>query len=282
MSDYKALQNYLESIAPGEFRDLSILDSIHPIYIYRYKFLDFDYSAFGISFDSQLAKTKCFAEAIERYALYHCNDFTLKSVNDPSVEIQLASSDFLNSNGVAAHLSIEEAIKEGQSELIERHHILSWWLNQANAIEAELQFELKDEVKVLKKLKNIKIYSISLSQENPTFLAIFIEKEKIYFGMGHHANRSQAVEKAILESLLVYRLKAGKRVLSESQEFVSPRIQLNPTEVDDLYYKDITPEGSPLIVIKNYGPNLRGISKKELKEMESSERSRNLCQLFYL
>ncbi len=282
MSDYKELQKYLISIAPGEFRDLSILDSIHPIYIYRYKFSDFDYSAFGISFDSQLAKTKCFAEAIERYALYHCKDFSMKSISDPSIAIQLKSSEFLNSNGVAAHLSMEEAIKEGQFELIERHHILSWWLNQANAIEEELQFELKDEVKILKKLKNIKIYSIFLAQENPTFLAIFIEKEKIYFGMGHHAIPSLAVEKAILESLLVYRLKAGKKVLSESQEFVSQNIQLNPTEFLDLYYKDITPKGSPLIVVKNYGSNLKGISKKELKEMENSERSKKLCQLFYL
>ena len=149
-----------------------------------------------------------------------------------------------NSNGMAAHTSLDEAIKKGALEIIERDAILIYWLNKISPKQIDLD-GCKEEVGILAdnlEKMGYKLHLADLTLDTvPVVMAMaFGEKSELPFFCGAAASESKigAIGKAVEEleftiwSRIKYIRDTKKKVRTITLETIS-----EPVDHEALYLK---------------------------------------------
>lgn len=115
------------------------------------------------------------------------------------------------STGMAAGFTIEECIKSGLLELIERDALMINFMQRLNPPEIDIKTisGLNEElIKKISKEYSIKIYKLYSDINVPTYLSIIYKKEKnkFHYGIGACANINSdyAINKSLKECLFTY------------------------------------------------------------------------------
>ncbi|MDD3007124.1 MAG: YcaO-like family protein [Candidatus Pacebacteria bacterium] len=148
-----------------------------------------------------------------------------------------------NSNGMAAHTSLDLAVKKGALEVIERDAILIYWLNRISP--RRIVIKNHEEYNTLKKnLEELgyQLYLVDLTLDTvPVVMAIaYTEKGTFPFFCGAAAAESkiEAISKAMeeLEFTLWSRLKYSRDTKGKVKA-VSSQTIINPVDHEALYLK---------------------------------------------
>lgn len=115
------------------------------------------------------------------------------------------------STGMAADFSINDCIKSGLMELIERDALMINFMQRLNPPEINIETILGDNKKLIDKIKseyNIKIYKLYSDLNVPIYLSIIYKqnKKKVHYGIGACASLDSdyAINKSLKECLFTY------------------------------------------------------------------------------
>ena len=136
------------------------------------------------------------------------------------------------STGMAAGFTLEECIKSGLLELIERDALMINFMQRLNPPEINIETIHGCNKKLIDRIKqeyNIKIYKLYSDIKVPVYLSIIYKKEKndIHYGIGACANLNSdyAINKSLKECLFTYFYSLN--IMDVRQE--------NPNKIKSLY-----------------------------------------------